>query len=276
MVDEAGKDAKKAEDGEPINRRSRKLTYGYDHPAARGQLAGAGLDTSNRHKAQIAIVHNHFDQNTCNMHLRDHAQKIQDSMGEGKQVMGWKFPIGGISDGITMGTGGMRASLLSREWIADAAEANVYAHPYDGMVAVPGCDKNMPGVICAMARVNIPSIMIYGGTIKSGRHKGEKTNIVTGFEGKGKMMNDEISEEEFNTLLEGEEGNPRETGICPGPGACGGMYTANTMASAIEAIGMSLPNSSSAPAESKDKQEELERVAEQWKTCWSKTLSQEI
>lgn len=255
-------EARKAKDGNPVNRRSRKLTYGWDHPAARGQLAGAGLDSSNRHKAQIALVHNHFDQNTCNMHLRDHAEKIRESMGEGSEIMGWKFPIGGISDGITMGTEGMKASLLSREWIADAAEAHVYAHPYDGMIGIPGCDKNMPGLISAMARVNIPSIMVYGGTIESGCHEGSKTNIVTGFEGKGKMMQGEMSEKELRTLVEGEEDNSQETGICPGPGACGGMYTANTMASAIEAMGMSLPNSSSAPAVSKDKEKELKQASE--------------
>ncbi len=245
-----------ARDGKPINRRSRLFTYGFDHPAARGQLAGVGLTSKNNYKAQVAVVHNGFDQNTCNMHLEYFAKLAKEAINKSPMLMGWKYPVGGVSDGITMGTPAMRASLLSREWIADAVEGYLYG-PIDAIVGIPGCDKNMPGVVMAMARHNIPSFMIYGGTIEGGCYNGQKTNIVTGFEGKLKFFRGEMDEHDILELLEGS-GRPGERGICPGEGACGGMYTANTMSSAIEALGMSLPNSSSAPATNIDKKRELE------------------
>jgi dihydroxyacid dehydratase/phosphogluconate dehydratase len=145
-----------AVDKEPIDRRSRVFLEKFEHPAARGQLAGAGLTREHYGKAQVAIVHNGFDQNTCNMHLDESAKVVQAGVDKSPMLKGWKFPVGGISDGITMGLPGMRASLLSREWIADAVEGHVYAHPYDALIAIPGCDKNMPGVVMAMARLNIP------------------------------------------------------------------------------------------------------------------------
>jgi dihydroxy-acid dehydratase len=249
-----------AVDNKPIDRRSRIFLEGFEHPAARGQLAGAGLTREHYGKAQVAIVHNGFDQNTCNMHLDEFALIVQTAVNSSQKLKGWKFPVGGISDGIVMGLPGMRASLLSREWIADAVEGHVYAHPYDAMVAIPGCDKNMPGVVMAMARLNIPSIMVYGGTIEGGCYRGEKTNIVTGFEGKGRLFQGTIAPEELEELIMGS-GREGESGICPGAGACGGMYTANTMASAIEALGVSLPYSSSAPTLSQDKRNELEGLS---------------
>lgn len=240
-----------ASDGQPINRRSIKFTSGFDHPAARAMLHGSGLKREDINKAQIAIAHMGFDQNNCNMHLSGFAQIVQDAMNKSKELKGWKFGVVGISDGITMGTSGMRASLPSREWIADAIEGHVYAHPYDGLITIPGCDKNMPGSIIAMSRLNIPSIMVYGGTIRGGCYKGEATNIVSPFEGKGKYIKGEMTKEELTEMIEG---------ACPAEGACGGMYTANTMASAIEALGMSLPNSSSMPADSLEKKNELKTV----------------
>ena len=249
-----------AEDDKPINRRSRVFLEGFEHPAARGQLAGAGLTREHYGKAQVAIVHNGFDQNTCNMHLDKFAEIVQAAINENPMLKGWKYPVGGISDGITMGLPGMRASLLSREWIADAVEGHVYSHPYDTMVAIPGCDKNMPGVVIAMARLNIPSVMIYGGTIEGGCFKAHKTDIVTGFEGKGQLIQGKIGRDELEEIIMGS-GREGETGICPGAGACGGMYTANTMSSAIEALGMSVPYSSSAPTLSKDKKNELLNIS---------------
>ena len=247
-----------AKDGKPINRRSRVFSDGFEHPAARAQLAGAGLKKDNSHKAQIAILHNHFRQNTCNMHLYEFANIVRESIDENPNLMGWEYGVAGVSDGITMGTPAMRASLLSREWIADSFEGYLQG-PLDAAVGIPGCDKNMPGVSMAMARVNIPSVVIYGGTIGGGCWNGKKTDIVSGFEGKGQLMRGEITQHELEEIIEGS-GRPGDRGACPGAGACGGMYTANTMASAIEALGMSLPYSSSAPTLSEDKANELRGI----------------
>jgi dihydroxy-acid dehydratase len=240
-----------AEDGKPINRRSAVFTEGYEHPAARAMLFGSGLTNENANKAQIAIAHMGYEQNNCNMHLEGFARTLKEHTNKSDKLFSWIFGIVGISDGITMGTPGMRSSLPSREWIADAIEGHVYAHPYDALVAIPGCDKNMPGSVIAMARLNIPSIMVYGGTIRGGCHNDEALNIVSSFEAKGKFIKGLIDEDELVEVIENS---------CPGQGACGGMYTANTMSSAIEALGLSLPNSSSMPADSKEKQKELEEI----------------
>lgn len=240
-----------ADDGKPIKRRSGVFTEGYEHPAARAMLFGSGLSRENSNKAQIAIAHMGYEQNNCNMHLEGFAKTLKEEVNKSDLFFSWIFGIVGISDGITMGTPGMRSSLPSREWIADAIEGHVFAHPYDALVAIPGCDKNMPGSLIAMSRLNIPSIMVYGGTIRGGCHNDEALNIVSSFEAKGKFIKGLIDEKELVEVIENS---------CPGQGACGGMYTANTMSSAIEALGMSPPNSSSMPADSKEKQEELKQV----------------
>ncbi|MDN5421981.1 MAG: dihydroxy-acid dehydratase, partial [Chryseobacterium sp.] len=197
-------------------------------------------------KAQIGIASMGYDGNTCNMHLNDLAQVVKKGTWN-HGLAGLIFNTIGVSDGMSNGTDGMRYSLVSRDVIADSIEAICGAQYYDGIIALPGCDKNMPGTIIAMGRLDRPSIMVYGGTIAPGCYKDEPLNIVSAFEALGKKIAGEISEEDFNGVIKNS---------CPGAGACGGMYTANTMSSAIEALGMSLPYSSSNPALSKEKQSE--------------------
>ena len=187
-----------------------------------------------------------YDGNTCNMHLNDLAKVVKQGVWN-SDLVGLMFHTIGISDGITNGTEGMRFSLVSRDLIADSIETVCGGHYYDGLIALPGCDKNMPGAIMAMGRLNRPSIMIYGGSIHSGNYKGQSLNIVSAFEALGQKIAGNLNEEDFQGIIEN---------ACPGAGACGGMYTANTMASAIEAMGMSLPYSSSYPALSEEKQKE--------------------
>lgn len=197
-------------------------------------------------KAQVGVASTGYEGNTCNMHLNQLALLVK----EGVTKAGLKpiqFNTIGVSDGMSMGTPGMRYSLVSRDIIADSIEAISGAHYYDSLVTIVGCDKNMPGAVMAMARLNRPSIMLYGGTIRSGMWKGEKLNIVSAFEALGKKFAHQISEEDFKGIIQN---------AVPGAGACGGMYTANTMASAIEALGLSLPYSSSAPATSDKKKQE--------------------
>ncbi|MBC8111558.1 MAG: dihydroxy-acid dehydratase [Verrucomicrobia bacterium] len=234
----------------PINHHSKILTQDPTLPAAQAMLYGIGLTESDMDKAQIGIVSTGYDGNTCNMHLNDLAKTIKKSVWE-NDLVGLIFNTIGISDGITNGTEGMRYSLVSRDLIADSIESVVAGHYYDGVIAVVGCDKNMPGSIMAMGRLNRPSIMVYGGTIAGGHWKGETLNIISAFEALGKNIAGTITPEDFKGIIQNS---------CPGAGACGGMYTANTMSSAIEALGMSLPYSSSNPAIGTDKQAECEAV----------------
>ncbi|KFF74243.1 dihydroxy-acid dehydratase [Chryseobacterium sp. P1-3] len=229
-----------------LNKYSKTFTQNREQPAAKAMLYGIGFTEEDMHKAQIGIASMGYDGNTCNMHLNDLAKVVKRGTWD-HGLAGLIFNTIGVSDGMSNGTDGMRYSLVSRDVIADSIEAICGAQYYDGVIALPGCDKNMPGTIIAMGRLNRPSIMVYGGTIAPGCYKGESLNIVSAFEALGKKIAGEISEEDFDGVIKNS---------CPGAGACGGMYTANTMASAIEALGMSLPYSSSNPALSKEKENE--------------------
>ena len=234
-----------------LNKHSRTVTQDDTLPASQAMLHGIGLTNEDLEKPLIGIASMGYDGNTCNMHLNQFAQLVQDGM-KAENLTGLKFNTIGISDGITNGTSGMRYSLVSREIIADSIEAVCAAHFYDGVITIPGCDKNMPGSIMAMGRLNRPSIMIYGGTIAPGHYKEEELNIVSAFEALGKKLNVNLNDKDFCGIIQN---------ACPGPGACGGMYTANTMAAAIEAMGMSLPYSSSYPALSQEKKKECANAA---------------
>ena len=229
-----------------LNKYSKTITQDKTQPAAQAMLYGIGLTEEDMHKAQVGIVSTGYEGNTCNMHLNDLAKEVKTGV-QNENLVGLIFNTIGVSDGISNGTDGMRFSLVSRDVIADSIETVVSAQWYDAVLAVVGCDKNMPGSVMAMGRLNRPAIMIYGGTIHSGKWKGESLNIVSAFEALGKKINNTISEEDFKGVIKN---------ACPGAGACGGMYTANTMASAIEALGMSLPFSSSNPALSNEKSQE--------------------
>ena len=229
-----------------LNKVSATLTQDPSQPASQAMLFGAGFTEADMNKAQVAVASTGYEGNTCNMHLNQLAGHVK----EGVLKAGLKpiqFNTIGVSDGMSMGTPGMRYSLVSRDVIADSIEAISGAHYYDSLATIVGCDKNMPGAVIAIARLNRPSIMVYGGTIRAGLWKGEKLNIVSAFEALGKKFNHQISEEDFKGVIQN---------AVPGAGACGGMYTANTMASAIEALGLSLPYSSSAPATSEKKKQE--------------------
>ena len=229
-----------------LNKYSKTITQDETQPASQAMLYGIGLTEEDLKKAQVGIVSMGYDGNTCNMHLNDLAKDIKDGVWKA-DLVGLIFNTIGVSDGISNGNEGMRFSLVSRDIIADSIEAVMGAQWYDAMIAVPGCDKNMPGSLMAMGRVNRPSIMVYGGSIHSGKWKGESLNIVSAFEALGKKFNNTITPEDFKGVIQN---------ACPGAGACGGMYTANTMSSAIEALGMSLPYSSSNPALSPEKKQE--------------------
>ncbi|OAQ40415.1 dihydroxy-acid dehydratase [Pedobacter psychrophilus] len=229
-----------------LNKYSKTFTQDKTQPATQAMLYGIGLTTEDLKKPQVGIASMGYDGNTCNMHLNDLAAIVKKGVWN-KNLVGLTFNTIGISDGLTNGTEGMRYSLVSRDLIADSIEAVCAGHYYDGLIAIPGCDKNMPGSIMAMGRLNRPSIMVYGGSIHPGHYKGEELNIVSAFEALGKKLAGNISDEDYQGVIENS---------CPGAGACGGMYTANTMASAIEAMGMSLPYSSSYPALSEEKKNE--------------------
>ena len=229
-----------------LNRYSKTLTADPTQPAAQAMLYGIGLTDDDMKKPQVGIASMGYDGNTCNMHLNDLAKVVKKSTWD-ENMVGLIFNTIGVSDGMSNGTEGMRYSLVSRDIIADSIEAVCGAQYYDGLITIPGCDKNMPGSLIAMGRLNRPSIMVYGGTIKPGHYKGEDLNIVSAFEALGKKIAGQMDEFDFQQIIRN---------ACPGAGACGGIYTANTMAAAIEALGMSLPYSSSTPALSPEKLEE--------------------
>ncbi|MGB1349483.1 MAG: dihydroxy-acid dehydratase [Flavobacteriaceae bacterium] len=235
-----------------LNKFSKVITQDSTQPAAQAMLHAIGLTKEDFKKPLVGIASTGYEGNPCNMHLNDLAKKVKTGT-QNKDIIGLIFNTIGVSDGISMGTPGMRFSLPSRDVIADSMETVVQAMSYDGMVTVVGCDKNMPGALMAMIRVNKPSILVYGGTIDSGCHNGKKLDIVSAFEAWGSKVAGTMSENEFQSIVEK---------ACPGAGACGGMYTANTMASAIEALGMSLPYNSSNPATGKEKQEESIQAGE--------------
>ncbi len=229
-----------------LNKYSKVLTQDPTQPAAQAMLYGIGLTEDDLKKAQVGVASMGYDGNTCNMHLNDLAKVVKEGIWD-EGLVGLIFNTIGVSDGMSNGTEGMRYSLVSRDIIADSIEAVCGAQYYDGLIALPGCDKNMPGSVMAMGRLNRPAIMVYGGTIKPGHWKGEDLNIVSAFEALGKKIAGTITPEDFLGVVKN---------ACPSAGACGGIYTANTMAAAIEALGMSLPYSSSNPALSEDKQKE--------------------
>ncbi len=229
-----------------LNRYSKTFTQDPTQPAAQAMLYGIGLTDDDMQKAQVGVVSMGYDGNTCNMHLNDLAQIVKKGIWQ-EDLVGLIFNTIGVSDGMSNGTDGMRYSLVSRDLIADSIEAVCGAQYYDAVIALPGCDKNMPGSIMAMGRLNRPSIMVYGGTIKPGHYKGEDLNIISAFEALGKKLAGTIDDFDFKEVIKN---------ACPGAGACGGIYTANTMAAAIEALGMSLPYSSSNPAISPEKDAE--------------------
>jgi dihydroxy-acid dehydratase len=235
-----------------LNKYSKTITQDSTLPAAQAMLYGIGLTEHDLKKAQVGIVSTGFDGNTCNMHLNALAQEVKQAVWD-QELVGLVFHTIGVSDGISNGTEGMRYSLVSREVIADSIETVCNAQYYDGLIAVVGCDKNMPGSLIAMGRLNRPAIMVYGGTIAGGHWKGKQLNIVSAFEALGEKMANKLSDDDFKGIIQNS---------CPGAGACGGMYTANTMASAIEALGMALPYSSSNPALSKEKSEECKTASE--------------
>ena len=233
-----------------LNKYSKTITQDESQPGAQAMLCGIGLTREDLKKPQIGIVSTGWEGNPCNMHLNLLAAEIKSHV-QAQDLIGLIFHTIGVSDGMSMGTDGMRFSLPSRDIIADSIETVASAQWYDGVIAVVGCDKNMPGAMMALARLNRPAILVYGGTISAGEHNGKKLDIVSAFEALGEKMSGQIDKKEFDTIVEK---------ACPGAGACGGMYTANTMASAIEALGLSLPLNSSIPATSEIKKSEAERI----------------
>jgi len=234
-----------------LNKHSSRLTQDESQPASQAMLYAAGLTDADMSKAQIGIASTGYDGNPCNMHLNRLKDEVKVECNIADMV-GLGFNTIGVSDGISMGTSGMNYSLVSRDIIADSIETVMNAQSYDGLIAIVGCDKNMPGSIMAMLRLNRPAIMMYGGSTASGKHKGKKLNIVSAFEALGQKVAGEIDEVEYKEIIKKS---------IPGAGACGGMYTANTMASAIECMGFALPYNSSIPAENPNKLSEAERYA---------------
>ncbi|MGA1029902.1 MAG: dihydroxy-acid dehydratase [Flavobacteriaceae bacterium] len=229
-----------------LNKYSKAVTQDPTQPAAQAMLHAIGMTDEDFQKPLIGIASTGYEGNPCNMHLNELAQQIKQGVNA-QNLVGLVFNTIGVSDGISMGTPGMRFSLPSRDIIADSVETVVQAMSYDGVVTVVGCDKNMPGALMAMLRLNRPSILVYGGTIAPGCHNDKKLDVVSAFEAWGEKVAGSIDETEYKNVIRN---------ACPGAGACGGMYTANTMASAIEACGMALPYNSSNPAVSQDKQDE--------------------
>lgn len=245
-----------------LNKYSRHVTQDPSQPAAQAMLHAIGLTDEDLKKPQVGIVSSGWDGNPCNMHLNVFAAQVKAQVNK-LGLVGLNFYTIGVSDGISMGTEGMKYSLVSRDIIADSIETNAGAQWYDSLIALVGCDKNMPGAAIGLGRLNRPSLIIYGGTIAAGYHKGEKLDVVSAFEALGKKIAGTISEEDYKKVIEE---------ACPGEGACGGMYTANTMASALEAIGMSLPYTSSNPANSNAKKAEMAQAAAAIKVLLEKDI----
>ncbi|MEE8300876.1 MAG: dihydroxy-acid dehydratase [Candidatus Tectomicrobia bacterium] len=233
-----------------LNRISAHITQPRSQGASQAMLYATGLTEADMDKAQVGIASVWYDGNPCNMHLNDLADEAKQGV-IAADLVGMRFNTIGVSDGISMGTRGMSFSLQSRDLIADSIETVMGGQWYDGLITIPGCDKNMPGVIMGMGRVNRPALMVYGGTIRPGHRNGKTLDIVSAFQCYGEYIADTITDEERQQVVRH---------ACPGAGACGGMYTANTMASAIEAMGMTLPYSSSTPAEEPAKLEECRRA----------------
>ncbi len=245
-----------------LNKYSRTLTQEVSNPAAKAMLYGIGLTSEDMNKAQIGIASTGYEGNTCNMHLNGLSVHVKKGIQENGMV-GLIFHTIGVSDGMTNGNDGMSYSLPSRDIIADSIENVVGAQWYDGVIAVVGCDKNMPGAMMAMARLNRPGMLVYGGTIRSGSYKGEKLDIVSAFEALGKKYAGTISDEDYEGVIRNS---------IPGAGACGGMYTANTMASSMEAMGLVLPNSSTYPATHEGKKEECLAIGAAMKVLLEKNI----
>ena len=234
-----------------LNKFSSRITQPKSQGASQAMLYGTGMTPEDMNKGQVGIGSVWYEGNTCNMHLLDLALEVKKAV-VAENLVGMRFNTVGVSDGISMGTEGMSYSLQSRDLIADSIETIMGAQWYDALIALPGCDKNMPGCLMAMGRLNRPSLMIYGGTIRAGKWNGHSLDIVSAFQCYGQYLTGQIDEETRANIV-------RKS--CPGAGACGGMYTANTMASAIEALGMSLPYSASIPAEDPAKIDECKRAA---------------
>ncbi|AXN02628.1 Dihydroxy-acid dehydratase [Candidatus Karelsulcia muelleri] len=232
------------------NRYSYTLTNDEYLPASRAMLYATGLNSKDLNKPQIGIVSNWYEGNPCNMHLNILSKQTKKSINK-NDMIGYQFNTIGVSDGMTMGTPGMKYSLPSREIIADSIESVVKAQHYDGIIGIPGCDKNIPGVLMGIIRTGRPSIIIYGGSIESGKYKDKKLNIVSAFEALGKKKIGKISNSEYQNIIKKS---------CPGPGACGGMYTANTLSTFLEALGMTLPFSSSCLASNLNKTYECDKI----------------
>ncbi|MBL6647826.1 MAG: dihydroxy-acid dehydratase [Flavobacteriaceae bacterium] len=235
-----------------LNKYSRVVTQDPTQPAAKAMLHAIGLKSNDLSKPFVGVASTGYEGNPCNMHLNDLAKKIKHGIVK-SDLVGLIFNTIGVSDGISMGTQGMRYSLPSRDIIADSIETVVQAMAYDALITVVGCDKNMPGALMSMLRLNRPSILVYGGTIAPGCHNGKKLDVVSAFEAWGERVAGKIDENEFSNIIKN---------ACPGAGACGGMYTANTMSSAIEAMGMALPFNSSNPATSNDKTDECSKIGD--------------
>ena len=236
--------------GDGLNRYSARITQPRSQGASQAMLYGTGMTEADMNKPQVGIASVWYEGNTCNMHLLELAEAVKAGVSE-SDLVGMRFNTIGVSDGISMGTEGMSYSLQSRDLIADSIETVMGGQWYDGLVTLPGCDKNMPGCVMAMARVNRPALMVYGGTIQPGCLGDRKLDIVSAFQSYGQYLAESISDEERQEIVQKS---------CPGAGACGGMYTANTMASAIEAMGLSLPYSASIPATDPDKLDECHRA----------------
>jgi dihydroxy-acid dehydratase len=237
---------------QPLNRISSNITQPRSQGASQAMLYATGMTEADMHKAQVGIASIWYDGNPCNMHLNDLGVKVKEGV-VAADLVGMRFNTIGVSDGISMGTRGMSFSLQSRDLIADSIETVMGGQWYDGLITIPGCDKNMPGVIMGMGRVNRPALMIYGGTIRPGYLGDRPLDVVSTFQCYGEYLAGSINDEERQSIVRN---------ACPGAGACGGMYTANTMASAIEAMGMSLPSSSSTPATDPAKLDECVRAGQ--------------
>ncbi|MGV8139453.1 MAG: dihydroxy-acid dehydratase [Mangrovibacterium sp.] len=246
-----------------LNPYSKKITQDDSLPAAQAMLYAIGMNENDLKKGQVGIVSTGYQGNPCNMHLNGLADVVKTAVDEQEGLYGLIFHTIGVSDGITNGTEGMKYSLPSREIIADSIETVVRAQFYDAVIPIVGCDKNMPGAMMALGRLNRPALLLYGGTVKKGRWKGEDLNIISAFEAYGEKIKGNISDEDYRGIIRN---------CIPGAGACGGMYTANTMAAAIECMGMSLPYSSSNPALSREKGLECAEIGRAIKRLLEKNI----